>query len=101
MVFYRDLTHLITILLQIGIRMTPIMWDFTDMGISESALAARILKLNPMYYIVSGYRNALIDKQWFWEHPGMTLYFWALTVILFVFGTRLFQKLKVHFADVL
>ena len=81
--------------------MTPIMWDFTDMGISESAMAARILKLNPMYYIVSGYRNALIDKQWFWEHPGMTLYFWVLTVILFVFGTRLFQKLKVHFADVL
>ena len=48
-VFFRDLTHLITILLQIGIWMTPIMWDFTDMGISESALAARILKLNPMY----------------------------------------------------
>lgn len=100
-VFFRDLTHLITILLQIGVWMTPIMWDFVDMGISENALIARILKLNPMYYIVSGYRNALVDKQWFWEHPGQTIYFWAVTVVLFLFGTRLFKKLKVHFADVL
>lgn len=100
-VFFRDLTHLITILLQIGVWMTPIMWDFVDMGISENALVARILKLNPMYYIVSGYRNALVDKQWFWEHPGQTIYFWAVTVVLFLFGTRLFKKLKVHFADVL
>lgn len=100
-VFFRDLTHLITILLQIGIWMTPIMWDFADMGIDPFSKVARLLKINPMYYVVSGYRNALVDKQWFWEHPGQTLYFWGVTLFLFWFGTRLFKKLKVHFADVL
>lgn len=100
-VFFRDLSHLITILLQIGIWMTPIMWDFTDMNLSADSIVAKILKLNPMFYIVNGYRNALVDRHWFWEQPGQTVYFWCVTFLLFFFGIRLFKKLKVHFADVL
>ena len=54
-----------------------------------------------MYYIVSGYRDSLIDKVWFWQKPLLTLYFWAFTVIIFLVGRRVFTKLRVHFADVL
>lgn len=100
-VFFRDLKQIIAIGLQVGIWMTPIMWDFVDMNINPYSRLARLLKVNPMYYIVAGYRNALIDKQWFWEHPWQTAYFWLVTAVLFVFGARLFRKLKVHFADVL
>lgn len=100
-IFFRDLTQIITIGLQIGVWMTPIMWDFQDMNLNPYSLIARLLKLNPMFYITSGYRNALIDKEWFWQHPYQTLYFWGLTMVLFFAGTRLFKKLKVHFADVL
>ncbi len=100
-VFFRDLKQIIAIGLQVGIWMTPIMWDFVDMNINPYSRIARLLKINPMYYIVAGYRNALIDKQCFWEHPWQTAYFWLVTVVLFVFGARLFRKLKVHFADVL
>ena len=50
---------------------TPIMWNFESMqGIPKWAVV--LLKLNPMYYIVSGYRDALINKTAFWEHPGLT-----------------------------
>ncbi len=100
-VFFKDLKQIIAIALQVGVWMTPIMWDFTDMNIDPYSKLARLLKVNPMYYVVAGYRNALVDKQWFWEHPWQTLYFWAVTIVLFVFGARLFKKLKVHFADVL
>ena len=100
-VFFKDLKQIIAIALQVGIWMTPIMWDFADMNINPYSKLARLLKVNPMYYVVAGYRNALVDKQWFWEHPWQTLYFWAVTIVLFVFGARLFKKLKVHFADVL
>ena len=31
----------------------------------------------------------------------MTLYFWAFTLVFWLIGTRLFRKLKIHFADVL
>ena len=48
-----------------------------------------------------GYREALIDKVWFWEHPGMTIYFWCFTALVCVSGVTIFRRLKVHFADVL
>ena len=60
-----------------------------------------ILKLNPIYYIVNGYREALIDKRWFWENPNQLVYFWLVTAIVFVFGSVIFKRLKMHFADVL
>lgn len=77
----------------------PIMWDFNDLGLG--GLLANILKLNPVFYIVQGYRDSLINKVAIWEHPVLTLYFWGFTLVVFVLGTRLFKKLQVHFADVL
>ena len=98
-VFFRDLTQVINIALQVGVWMTPIMWSMEDLGIT--GIFASILKLNPMFYIVQGYRDAFIYKIWFWQRPGMTLYFWAFTLVFWLIGTRLFRKLKIHFADVL
>lgn len=97
--FFRDLTQIVSIVLQVGIWMTPIMWNIDTINISPKILS--IFKLNPMYYIVAGYRDALINKVWFWEHPELTVYFWVLTVILFGGGLTIFKKLRVHFADVL
>lgn len=98
-VFFRDLTQMINIALQVGVWVTPIMWNFSDLGLT--GLLTTILKLNPVFYIVQGYRDSLIDKVGIWEHPALTLYFWVFTVIVFILGTKLFKKLQVHFADVL
>lgn len=98
-IFFRDLTQIINIVLQVGVWMTPIMWNFDDLNLGKALRV--IFQLNPMYYIVSGYRDSLIDKVWFWQKPLLTLYFWAFTVIIFLVGRRVFTKLRVHFADVL
>ena len=98
-VFFRDLTQIINILLQVGIWMTPIMWNVTDVIKSPKLLA--LFKINPMYYIVDGFRNALLDKVWFWEKPLWTLAFWFTVVVIFGLGVTVFRRLKVHFADVL
>lgn len=98
-VFFRDLAQIINIGLQVGVWMTPIMWSFEDLGMT--GIIPILLKLNPMYYIVSGYRDCFVYKTWFWEHPALTVYFWVFTLLMYVFGVRLFEKLKVHFADVL
>lgn len=98
-VFFRDLSQVINIVLQVGVWMTPIMWEFGDLNIT--GILAIIFKLNPMYYIVFGYREALIDKVWFWQHPWQTIYFWVFTGVVFFIGAKLFKRLKVHFADVL
>lgn len=98
-VFFKDLTQIINIILQVGVWVTPILWNLSTTPISEPLKL--ILMLNPMFYITQGYRDSLIYKTWFWESPNLTIYFWAVTIGLYVLGTWMFKRLKVHFADVL
>ena len=97
--FFRDLSQIIVIFLQVGIWMAPIMWNMETMDLSEGLKL--VLKANPMYYIVSGYRDAFINKAWFWENMGLTIYFWIFTLVIVGIGMFTFKKLRVHFADVL
>ena len=61
----------------------------------------KVMSINPLVYVVQGYRNAVYGNQWFFEDIVGTIYFWAVTVLLFVLGAFIFKRLKVHFADVL
>ncbi len=98
-VFFRDLTQIINIFLQVGVWLTPIMWDVQML--SDYPWLMKLFRLNPMYYIVSGYRDSMLGKVWFWQHFGWTAYFWAVTLVLFGIGSVIFKRLKTHFADVL
>lgn len=98
MIFFRDLGQIISIVLQVGIWLTPIMWNI-DMV--KGTIVETILKFNPMYYIVQGYRDAFIYKVWFFEHWKYTIYFWVVTAIVFLIGTTVYKRLRIHFADVL
>ena len=96
-VFFKDLGQIINVFLQIGMWLTPIMWNQNI--ISEKYYW--ILKLNPIYYIVEGYRDCFINKVWFWNKITQTSYFWIVTMGCFFIGIMIFKKLKKHFADVL
>ncbi|MCD7868735.1 MAG: ABC transporter permease [Clostridiales bacterium] len=98
-IFFRDLTQIINIVLQVGVWLTPIMWDVNRL--SAYPWAIRIFKLNPIYYVVSGYRDAMLGHTWLTDHLLWTLYFWVVTVLLFILGSVIFKRLKPHFADVL
>lgn len=99
-VFIRDLSEVINILLQILIWATPIMWNI-ETALSSESFVKLIFKLNPLYYVVNGYRSALVYKTWFWESPGMSVYFWFAALIILGTGLLMFRRLKKHFADVL
>ena len=97
MVFFKDIGQIISILLQIGMWATPILWDIGSL----SPTAEMLVKINPLVYIVNGYRSAIFEKQWFFEDFYSTMYFWIITVVIFGVGALVFKRLKVHFADVL
>ena len=98
-VFFRDLAQIINIGLQVGMWATPILWNI---GMLENYPKLRVLfKLNPLTYIVNGYRSAIYEESWFFEHFYSSTYFWIFTVTLFCVGSLIFKRLKVHFADVL
>lgn len=96
-VFFRDLGQIISIFLQIGMWMTPILWSYTILP--DKLLW--VMKLNPMFYIIEGYRDSFLNGAWFWEKYFQTIYFWIFTLSIFVLGATIFKKLKPHFSDVL
>ena len=59
---------------------TPILWDTTTIPNIPNWLNS-LLKLNPLYYIVQGYRDSFMNGLWFFEHPWHTLYFWAFVLM--------------------
>ncbi len=97
-VFFRDLSQIISIGLQIGMWATPILWDIAAI---KNGTVVTLLKLNPLVYIVNGYRSAVYGREWFFQDFFSTMYFWIVTVVLFGVGALIFKRLKVHFADVL
>lgn len=97
-VFFRDTMQIINILLTVGVWLTPIMWN--PIGKIPPILLTAF-RLNPMYYIVDGFRDTLLAKQWFWDKPVWTTYFWLFSIVVYMLGVSLFNRLKVHFSDVL
>ena len=96
-VFFRDVRQLVAMLLQFGFWGTPIFWNLKMLPEQFQF----ILKLNPAYYVVEGYRQSFIYREWFWEHLYLTAYYWALTAAVMLIGAWCFKKLRPHFADVL
>lgn len=96
-VFMKDVGQLVAMLIQFGFWGTPIFWSLKLIPESYQW----VFKLNPMYYIIEGYRNSFIYHKWFWELGYTNISFWLFTVIVMLFGAFIFKKLRPHFADVL
>ena len=72
-IFFRDLTQIISIFLQVGVWLTPIMWDINML--SSHPWLIKLFKLNPMYYVVTGYRDSMLGHVGIWNHASWTIYF--------------------------
>ena len=98
-VFFKDMYQIVSIMLQFGIWLSPIMYDETIFS-NRLNFITKILKLNPFYYIIKGYRFCMV-KETFNDFLILTIYFWCITFLILLFGINLFNKLKPHFSDVL
>lgn len=95
--FVSDVANVVSIVLQVGFWVTPLFWDPSAL----TDIAMFLLKLNPMYYVCMGYRDSFVYNISFWRHPYLTIYFWILTIIIWIIGTKIYKKSKSQFDDVL
>ena len=95
--FFRDLTQIINIITNIGFWATPIGWNITMLP----EFLQKIFKINPMFYIVTGYRDSFVEKVFFWNRPYHTLYFWLFCFVMLLIAVKMFNKLKPHFPEVI
>ncbi len=96
--FAKDTGNIVGVLVQFGFWITPLFWDINSLPANMHIF----FKLNPIFYVTEGYRNTFVYGLTFWEKDlWMTLYFWALIVLLALLGNLLFKKLRPHLADLL
>lgn len=96
-IFLKDVGQIITMFLQFGFWATPVFWSYNIIPEQYQY----ILKINPLFYIIEGYRNSLIYHKWFWEIGYTNIWFWLVTITLLIASVIIFKKLRPHFADVL
>lgn len=92
-VYFRDLIHLLGVFMQLLFYATPIVYSINDVPGNFQWL----LKLNPMSYLIEGYRAIFYDKvPPNFAHLGVSL----LLAIGFCFiGYKIFKKLEKGFAE--
>jgi ABC-type polysaccharide/polyol phosphate export permease len=95
--FLKDFSQVVQVLLQVLFWWTPLVWQIE----TAPEWVKKFLYLNPLYYVVQGYRDSLVYHVAFWHHPEIGAYFWGVTVVLLVAGGITFARLRPHFADVL
>lgn len=93
--YIRDTANLVTSLMRGIFYFTPIIWSCE----TKSATLNFLLKLNPCYYLVNGYRDSIFYGTGFWEHKWQTLYFWVLTGVLFIIGCVMLYRSKEKYID--
>jgi len=96
-IFVKDVSKVVSIVVQFGFWLTPIFWNISMIPQKYQW----IVKLNPVFYIISGYRDSLVSKIPFWSHPFGSLYYWVFTALVLFCGIAIFVKLRPHFAEVI
>jgi ABC-type polysaccharide/polyol phosphate export permease len=95
-VFSRDIGQAVGAMLNVLFWATPILWPADHI----QGLLKTVLQLNPMFYVVQGYRYALLPG----VAPvsfGLEIYFWTLTLAILIAGAAVFRRFEADFADVL
>jgi ABC-type polysaccharide/polyol phosphate export permease len=94
--FFRDISQALIIILNIWFWATPIVWPETIVPPAYRW----VLDYNPIYYLVTGYRQSLIYDTVTWPDPWRTVCFWMFTGVACAIGISVFKRLKLEFADV-
>lgn len=92
-VVFRDVGHLVVVLLQLMFFMTPIFYDSSMIPEQYQAL----YRLNPMVHFVEAYRSVLLGNPGI-DWPALTVTGTA-SVVLLVFGRWLFIRYSYRFAE--
>ncbi|MCW5977845.1 MAG: ABC transporter permease [Bryobacteraceae bacterium] len=94
-VYVRDLGHVMGYLLTLWFFLTPICYP--EGSLPPEALA--ILRKNPMFVLVAGFRDALLEGRAPAFGPLWKL--WLLSIVVCILGHAWFYKLRKSFTDVL
>jgi ABC-2 type transport system permease protein len=102
-VYFRDLQHLIGLVLQVWFFSAPIVYtrELVEQNLGDGSIATRLLDvnfaINPLVRFVEVYRNLLYDLRW--PPAGDLAYIGVVSVATLVFGYWVFGRLDGRLAE--
>ena len=97
-VLVRDYHIMLQSILRLLFYLSGPIWDFKDM-FKDHAVLVKLLELNPLYYIIDGFRDSFLSKGWFWEKGTQTIIFWLIVSIILFVGSHIHMKFRARFVD--
>ena len=96
-IIIRDFQQILQFIMRMMFFILPLVWDTSKL----SHFIQTILKLNPAYYIIEGFRDTFLARKWFFEDMAYTSYFWCFVLLTLVIGANIHVKFKDKFVDYL
>lgn len=100
-VLVRDYQFLLQAVTRLLFFLLPIFWNISEQLGKNHPNLLPVLKLNPIFYLIEGFRNSFLDGKWFFQDMKYTLYFWLFTFLLLLVGSILHMKFRDKFVDFL
>jgi teichoic acid transport system permease protein len=97
----RDTRKMVLACMRLLLYLTPILWDIGRLERSAPRFVLLIMKANPIYYIVQGYRDCFFYHKGFLFYHNSMIAFWVITIVLFVIGSCMMYKFKHKFIDMI
>ncbi|MFI3171836.1 MAG: ABC transporter permease [Eubacteriales bacterium] len=92
----RDTRKLILACMRLLLYLTPILWTIPN---DVPTGLEYLLKANPIYYIVQGYRDCFFYHRGLFYYMKEMIIFWGVTVVLLLLGSFMMYKFKFKFID--
>ncbi|CAM3270766.1 ABC transporter permease [Sporolactobacillus spathodeae] len=97
----RDVHQILISFMRMIFYLTPFLWEPSRLA-NLPHFVHNILLLNPMYYLVQGYRSTMLGISWYpIDHLSYTIYFWLTVLLMFILGSSVHLKFRDHFVDYL
>jgi ABC-type polysaccharide/polyol phosphate export permease len=99
-IYIRDLSNLMGLVLQLGMFASPVIWPFDKIPVWWHGIPTRAIysAFNPIGPVIDSFRNILlVGKYPDWPYLGIAF---VASILWFVGGYRMFKRLEVSFADI-
>jgi teichoic acid transport system permease protein len=96
-IIIRDFQLMLQPIMRMMLYFLPILWDTSNLP----QVIQTIFKLNPIYYLIEGFRKTFLKHEWFFADLTYTIYFWSVTLLVLLIGAVVHNKFKHKFIDFL
>lgn len=91
----RDFQNIIQAAVRMSVYFLPVLWNVNNLP----TYLVNILKLNPFFYIIEGFRASLLGGSWFYQDLSYAMYFWSVSLLILLVGSKVHVKFRDQLVD--